>query len=73
MEFLMFHHRGREYKTAPSAGATFPLEIYLLVGNVDGVEPGLYRYLPDTHSLKSEKSGDMRKAVKNACLGQKHA
>jgi len=62
---------GREYKTAPSAGATYPLEIYLLVGNVENLEPGLYRYLPGPHSLLPEKAGDLRKAVKDACLGQK--
>jgi SagB-type dehydrogenase family enzyme len=62
---------GREYKTAPSAGATFPLEIYLLAGKVDGLAAGLYRYMPSNHSLKPMREGDLRLDVSTACLGQK--
>lgn len=61
---------GRQYKTAPSAGATYPLEIYLLSGNVQGIDAGLYRYIPETHSLRLELSGDLRQKTKDACLGQ---
>lgn len=62
---------GREYKTAPSAGATYPLEIYLMAGNVENLSAGLYRYNPGKNSLKQELSGDIRKTVMNACLGQR--
>lgn len=62
---------GREYKTAPSAGATYPLEIYLMAGNVEGLEAGLYRYNPGKNSLKQELQGDIRQQVMNACLGQR--
>jgi SagB-type dehydrogenase family enzyme len=62
---------GREYKTAPSAGATYPLEIYLMAGNVEGLPAGLYRYSPGKNSLNLEQSGDLRKQTTEACLGQK--
>ena len=61
---------GRSLKTAPSAGATYPLEIYLLAGNIKELAPGLYRYSPDNNSLKLEKRGDMRKNIMEAALKQ---
>jgi SagB-type dehydrogenase family enzyme len=38
-------------RTVPSGGARHPFETYLLVRHVQGVEPGLYRYLPATHQV----------------------
>jgi SagB-type dehydrogenase family enzyme len=38
-------------RTVPSAGARHPFETYLMVNRVDGVAPGLYRYLPLEHKL----------------------
>jgi SagB-type dehydrogenase family enzyme len=38
-------------RTVPSAGARHPFETYLLVNGVQGVAPGLYRYLPLEHKL----------------------
>ena len=61
---------GRMYKTAPSAGAIYPLEIYILAGNVEYLEPGLYQYIPATHVLIPQKMGDLREDTKNACLEQ---
>ncbi len=39
------------FRTVPSAGARHALETYLLINNVDGLEPGLYRFLAIGHRL----------------------
>lgn len=57
-------------RTAPSAGATYPLEIYLVVRKIDGLKEGVYRYYPDNHSLFTVKIGDFSNDLKEACWGQ---
>ncbi len=54
----------RGLRAAPSAGATYPLEIYLV--NKDGV----YSYNPSEHELVLLKKGDLRGALSRAALGQ---
>ena len=60
----------RGYRTAPSAGATFPLEIDLLIHGVDGLDDGVYRYLPREHALRLRFGGDHREGLARAALGQ---
>ncbi len=57
-------------RTAPSAGALYPLEIYLVSGSVEGLQPGIYKYIPDGHELLTISEGDSRKQLASACLGQ---
>jgi SagB-type dehydrogenase family enzyme len=57
-------------RTAPSAGATYPLEIYLVVGEVEGLEPGIYHYSFSRHGLEMTKEQDVRNRLSRAALGQ---
>lgn len=57
-------------RTAPSAGALYPLEIYLLAGEIKGLEPGLYHYHPADHSISQRKTEDLRGEVTEASLHQ---
>lgn len=59
-------------RTIPSAGATNPLELYVLIGK-DGVarlKEGLYHYLIEEHALELTAEGDKRQELAAACLGQ---
>jgi SagB-type dehydrogenase family enzyme len=57
-------------RTAPSAGATYPLEIYLVSGEVEGLELGTYHYSPSGNNLEIIKEKDVRKGLSRAALGQ---
>ena len=58
------------FRTAPSAGATYPFEVYVVVGNVKGLEPGIYHYNPFTHTLELIKKGDYREKLQKAAFNQ---
>lgn len=57
-------------RAAPSAGATYPLELYLAAGEVDGLDPGLYYYDYRAHALVKLQQADLRSKLARACLGQ---
>jgi SagB-type dehydrogenase family enzyme len=56
-------------RTAPSAGATYPIEVYVVIGNVGAVKQGAYKYAPGEHQLISVRQADVR-AELAAALGQ---
>lgn len=57
-------------RTAPSAGATYPLELLLVAGNVAGLQPGIYRYRSGGHELVRLVAGDRRGQLAAAALRQ---
>jgi SagB-type dehydrogenase family enzyme len=62
----------RKLRAVPSAGATYPLEVFIAIGEngVIGLNSGLYRYNPYAHSLIKELEGDLRFDLAGAALGQ---
>ena len=50
-------------RTAPSAGALYPLEIYVVVGNVESLSQGVYHYDPEANSVTKILDGDMRQEL----------
>ncbi len=62
--------RRRGLRAAPSAGALYPIELYAVVHNVAGLEPGIYHYAVREHELELLEAGDFRAAVTRAGLGQ---
>ena len=60
------------YRTIPSAGATYPLKIFVVCGQ-NGIEEmgaGIYHYNIDSHSLTLHRKGDARLELARASLGQ---
>ena len=51
----------RGFRTAPSAGGKYPIVLYLVASNVDGLAPGVYCYDPEAHTLRSLMRGDWRR------------
>jgi len=62
--------RPPHYRTAPSAGALYPLELYVVVGNVEGIKAGVYKYDPVANDIRLVKAGDMRRELAMAALAQ---
>jgi SagB-type dehydrogenase family enzyme len=63
---------GQELRSAPSAGALYPIDIYVVPGRVVGASCGMYRYLPESHELALVKEGNFSKELYEASYGQPH-
>jgi len=59
------------FRAAPSAGATYPIEVYPVTNNVEGLTRGIYRYLAASHELELVREGDFRHEMALAALGQR--
>lgn len=58
----------RGFRTAPSAIALYPLELHAVVGDVEGLEGGVYRYQPDGHKILKTADGDRRAELVGATV-----
>ena len=67
------HVQGFGLRTAPSAGALYPIETYLAVHNVSEIETGIYHYAVETHELEQLKKGDFRISAAQSALDQEIA
>ncbi|MBN1882261.1 MAG: SagB/ThcOx family dehydrogenase [Deltaproteobacteria bacterium] len=64
-------YHGFLLRTAPSAGALYPIETYVGVSNVRNVPKGLYHYDVRTADLSQIVTGDVSKQLSEAALGQR--
>ncbi len=69
--------RGNNYatlRTVPCGGARHPFETYLIVRDVEGLEPGVYHYLPMTNEIEFLKTlDDMEQKITDSVVGQRWA
>jgi SagB-type dehydrogenase family enzyme len=61
---------GQPLRTAPSAGALYPFEVYMVVNNVQGLAKGIYHYAILKHALELVKPGDFSKEITDAGIKQ---
>lgn len=57
-------------RTAPSAGALYPLKLYMAVTRVNGIRPGIYKYIPGEHILIQTETGSVEQKLSRAALEQ---
>ncbi len=62
--------QGYEFRTAPSAGALYPIETYIAANNVEGLERGIYHYNIQDHALEQLKPGFFGQELAETALGQ---
>jgi len=61
---------GKPLRTAPSAGALYPFEIYVIANNMESLDQGIYHYGILNHTLELVQYGDFRKEITSAGLKQ---
>lgn len=61
---------GYEFRTAPSAGALYPIETYVIINDVRELDAGVYHYSIHGHQLEQLKQGEFRGEIAAAALGQ---
>ncbi len=61
---------GYEFRAAPSAGALYPIETYLVIHDIEGLDPGIFHYGVQNHELELLRKGDFREPVARAALDQ---
>jgi SagB-type dehydrogenase family enzyme len=54
----------RGLRTAPSAGATYPYEVYIVTNE------GVFHYIPKGHKLEKIKDGNIREDLTASAMGQ---
>ncbi len=57
-------------RTAPSAGALYPLELHLVATRVQGLAPGVHRYLAAAHALQGPNAAAAASTLQQAAAGQ---
>jgi SagB-type dehydrogenase family enzyme len=59
-------------RSVPSAGGTYPLEIYAIIGDdsLENVDPGVYHYDVVEHALSMHIEGDIRWQLSGAAMSQ---
>ena len=73
---LLFYTCGKtgekaHQKSAPSAGGIHALSVYAVVGEIDDIESGIYKFNPAEMTLDLVRSGDNRPGLAKACYNQK--
>lgn len=63
--------QGYEFRTAPSAGALYPIETYAVANNVEDLQQGLYHYAVKGHALEELRAGDLGLETARAAMGQR--
>lgn len=62
--------RDFQFRAAPSAGALYPMETYLMARDVDGLQQGIYHFRPYAFDLEFIRPGDFSRELARAALGQ---
>ncbi len=61
---------GYELRGVPSAGALYPVETYLVIHNVENIDPGVYHYAVQNHEIEQLRTGDFRVEITRSALDQ---